>query len=372
MPSLSPDALSFVAQLVRAHDPASLYEALRIGLCPLFTHHSIAASFNILSHGGMSIWSSVPRPDHPPAYWERRLALEPAIPWLRERIGCTVCTVSDILSAKQLERHPYFLEFMKPEGWRYALAFVVWDHKEIVGFVAINRAAEHGGFTRAERTLAATLHPFLVAVWERLATNTVHLAQERILQTFPVAVLVYSPRAHRVTYYNRAATEALARWRGDEARTRPRAVTARWVPGEILAACDAMPLAGSEVRCLRTGMRARLSRVDPRAHFTTDAVLIVIDPAEDASAPSPRWLQAVGRLSLAEQLVATEAARGLSNAEIARVLGKSPFTVKKQLEAVFAKAEIKTRAQLAALYGGLAARRRTDRRRGERSGPARR
>lgn len=54
-----------------------------------------------------------------------------------------------------------------------------------------------------------------------------------------------------------------------------------------------------------------------------------------------------GTLSEAELEVAQAAARGLTNAEIARARGASPHTIANQISAVLQKLQLKSRRQLA-------------------------
>lgn len=54
-------------------------------------------------------------------------------------------------------------------------------------------------------------------------------------------------------------------------------------------------------------------------------------------------------LSPAEQAVAMQLAQGLSNGEIARVLGKSKFTVKSQVSSILTKLGVPTRGRLIAI-----------------------
>ena len=63
---------------------------------------------------------------------------------------------------------------------------------------------------------------------------------------------------------------------------------------------------------------------------------------------APRREAALGRLTTAEREVAVEAARGLSNSEIAEARGRSVRTVVNQLASVFAKLGLGSRAELAA------------------------
>jgi len=70
--------------------------------------------------------------------------------------------------------------------------------------------------------------------------------------------------------------------------------------------------------------------------------------SEDASSSAP-VLSQLTTLTRRERETALQAARGLSNVEIGKALGKSPGTVKVQLGHVFRKLKVKSRAQLAAL-----------------------
>jgi len=362
MPILTPAALDFVAGLVRAHDPATLYRALGDGFKAMFPHSFAIATFHFVKGVAFtSIWRSVSVPEPPPAYWARVNELHPAFAFVRDRPGMPVCSMSDVVADADLEALPYYHEFMVPEGWRYALAMLVWDRDVLVGIAGMARRAKQGDFTSRERDLLKTLQPLLTAAWARIAEHSreddARRAQELLVSTLPLAALVYSSRTRRVLFHNRAAGEAVARWRGEAARKRPRAVTTGWLPKEIVAACDEVPKDGHELRCAHNGMRASLRRMDSRGHFDGGVVLLVIEDDErGAAAPSGGWLQVLRDLSAAEQQVAREAARGGTNADIARVLGKSAATVKKQLESVYAKAGVTSRASLGALFSGLGSR----------------
>jgi DNA-binding CsgD family transcriptional regulator len=361
MEAFSADMLSFVQLLVGAHDPASLYRAFQVGLGAVFSHHSFVSSFAFdREHGGpISTWSCPARPEHTPDWWARNAAIHPGYEYASKHLGIPVCLCSDAVPNSAFEAHPYYQTFVKPEGYRYAMAILVWDGPQVVGYVAINRALEQGDFTEVERARALKLHPFIAAAYLRISSarvaDDVRHAQERLLATLPIAVCVYSTRDGRVLFHNRASKEALARWRGEDNQKRPRAVTARWLPDEIVSACASVPAGGVAVRSARTPMRAELRKMDPRSHFASDVVLIVIedDDGPAGKRTSGAWLRVARRLSTAEQDVAKLVATGLTNVEIGRRLGKSALTVKKQLEAVFAKARVANRAELTAVVAGL-------------------
>jgi DNA-binding CsgD family transcriptional regulator len=364
MESLDAAALSFAELLVGAHDPDSLYKAFELGLPAVFPlHHSLVASFafNREHPGPGSTWSHPKRPEHTPEYWARNGAMHPGFAYAYERNGIQVCLCSDVPPATgSLDTEPYFLEFMQPEGYRHAMAILIWHNRELVGQVVVNRTKQQGDFDDVERARATALQPLIAAAYRRIAAAhgavDARLAQERLLATLPIAAVVYAANDGRVLFHNRASKEALARWRGESAKKRPRAVTAKWLPSEIVDACAVVPAAGAQVPSARGPQRAVLRKMDARSHFANDVVLIVIEDDDDAGArPSSSWLRIARALSGAEQDVAKLAARGLTNAEIGKKLGKSAGTVKKQLEAVFEKAGVANRAQLTAVVAGFRA-----------------
>jgi DNA-binding NarL/FixJ family response regulator len=60
-------------------------------------------------------------------------------------------------------------------------------------------------------------------------------------------------------------------------------------------------------------------------------------------------LPVLAGLSPAERVVAMQVAQGLTNKEIARVLGKSEITVKHQVSSILAKLGVATRGRLIVL-----------------------
>lgn len=61
------------------------------------------------------------------------------------------------------------------------------------------------------------------------------------------------------------------------------------------------------------------------------------------------YVSELDRLTPRERLVATLAAQGMSNPEIARQLCKSPATINSQLDRVYRKLKVKSRSELTAL-----------------------
>ena len=59
----------------------------------------------------------------------------------------------------------------------------------------------------------------------------------------------------------------------------------------------------------------------------------------------------MNQLSHQEQKIAALVAQGLTNKEIAQLLGSSPFTVRNQMRVIMRKLELKNRIQVAYLIG---------------------
>ncbi len=70
---------------------------------------------------------------------------------------------------------------------------------------------------------------------------------------------------------------------------------------------------------------------------------------EDDERARGAGVDGIEKLSACEREVARLVAKGYSNDEVARQLGKSVLTVKKQLRAIFQKLQVPTRARLGAL-----------------------
>src|SRR5437868_14867917 len=107
------EPLAFAAQLVGAHDPASFYRAIELGLGPLFRHHALIASFD-WTGGAQSLWSSTPQHAHIPERLASAYQIAPGIPWALEHPGINVFTMSDVVADDDLDDHPYYREFMEP------------------------------------------------------------------------------------------------------------------------------------------------------------------------------------------------------------------------------------------------------------------
>lgn len=348
------DALAFAELVVRADDPDMLWEALVRGLSAQFTHHFIVATFHFRHDWPAAIWRSEPAREQSAEWWASNWAQHPGLPWLMANPGIELGTVSDVLDEAALSAHPYYRNFMQPEGWRYSLALFFWTKGAISGIVAVNRRPEQGDFTEAERDVARSLHALIQGAYERIANRVrkddARKAYEALLLSLPVAVLLYAAREDRVVFANRACRESLAQWRGETSLKRA-AVTAKSLPSELRRACMEATLESTELTHPRGGrLRALVHCVDdPAALIAERVVQVIIEEYKDRRA-SAAWITRTRVLSVREREVAELAAWGLSNEQIGKRLKKSAHTVKKQLEVAYGKLRLDGRGQLGALY----------------------
>lgn len=189
--------------------------------------------------------------------------------------------------------------------------------------------------------------------------QTRSLAIELLCNALPTGALVLDARC-RVIFSNRAASDLLLRWN----RLHGAHATDTDVPTEITCACDRLRLgrmqaSGPQQRPrfggrvfvqhpkaadLRAVVALERSRRDRR--FAVFCVLLH-DYLKDNLGGGRK--DQLAMLTVAERRVAKLAVEGLRNREIAAALGKSVTTVKTQLVAVFAKLQVGSRVQLAAL-----------------------
>lgn len=220
---------------------------------------------------------------------------------------------------------------------------------EVIGTLNFGRNDSDGPFTAQERALAEAIARLvgvaLVSVRERD-----RLARERdrtvaALELCSEAVVVTDLRANQ-RRVNAATRALLARLSDrdsalDELMAHPVSRLAA-APGPGTAQCHEIEVRLSDGRPTR--LRARSTATEG------DAAVIVsfLELAGELDAPSlPTAL--IGTLTPREREVASFAAAGLHDAEIAERLHLSPYTVKQYLKASYSKLGVRSRVDLARL-----------------------
>lgn len=188
------------------------------------------------------------------------------------------------------------------------------------------------------------------------------LAQQ-VLDEVPLGLLVLSAHG-RPMWFNREAELVCAVWnqiplRRDALPLKRSEFTvpaALWRECQALAAVDAVRSATPEPRVYsepERGLHA-LIRLQPRSiRQGAPAFFLQLDyrrPRGDRDRPlSPSALGLLNRLTFREREVALRIREGLTTAEIARELRRSPLTIKTQLGGIFQKLGVANRARIAAM-----------------------
>lgn len=177
-----------------------------------------------------------------------------------------------------------------------------------------------------------------------------------MLEDVPVGLLLLDDTG-RPLWFNGEAARACAVWNhGERHAAALRARPAFRVPEPLITACLALlrePAAPTKVVSDNTrGLHARI-KLHAAPGETAPAFHIQLDyrrPRGDRHRPlSPGAVALLARLTEREREVAMRVREGLSNAEIAAALRRSPLTIKTQLAAIYAKLSVRGRTRVAAL-----------------------
>lgn len=339
-------------------------------------HHSTTLFLDAKERnpGALTLHSQPSR--RPAEWWKTRSKLTPTHTWLDAHPGVKLYSLDDIVPDRQeLKRTDFFRHVLMPEGWDKLLGLTLWEHGERKSILCLRRAPNQPPFSEAERALLLDLHPVLDRNLRRLEKHEEEMIARNSLQQFinllPQGILLVNAR-HELVFANHEAFDACAVWNHGE-------VAARQLNGR---AVFAVPPAFLEVYHELMGLHYAAALADPDAHhapirrrlihpvlqhmqadlslFSLDDPLlsrpnlfaqIVNRESLNTSAPASmdRQVTVLSRLTQREREVALLVRDGLSNEEIAKRLSKGIGTVKNQIQSVFAKLEINSRAKLISL-----------------------
>lgn len=179
-----------------------------------------------------------------------------------------------------------------------------------------------------------------------------------MLEDVPVGLLLLDGACHPL-WFNNEAARACAVWNhGERHAAALRARPSFRVPEPLVTACkelhaDPTPTAPTKVVSDNTrGLHARI-KLHSAPGASAPAFHIQLDyrrPRGDRHRPlSPGAVALLARLTEREREVAMRVREGLSNAEVAAELRRSPLTIKTQLAAIFGKLNVRGRTRVAAL-----------------------
>lgn len=299
--------------------------------------------------------------------------LSPLNAFLASHPGTRIVRLSDIISSEELTGSGFFRQFMRPYGERYFACFCFWHSGTFQGMIGLHRTSEQGDFTDAEIEFLARLHGQFDMVVQRILSlhreRAVRLSLEKLLGNIPIATLLLDWEL-KVTYRNRSAIELCGLWNlGQEAARTWNCTEDFRVPPEVLEYCAEFkarwnPCHHRESPMISVGgawishsgipgLRATVNLLQlDAAPLSMPVFMIRIEQLTldgHREHPSRESLPQFARLSPREREVATLAAQGCGNDEIAHRLHKSVLTVKKQMRSIYTKLGISTRGRLIAI-----------------------
>jgi DNA-binding CsgD family transcriptional regulator len=368
-------------RLVVAMEVASsipeFWKALRTFLDTAFPNHHSATLFldaKERNPGALTLHSSISR--RPADWWKVRARLSPTHAWLDEHPGVKLYSLDDIFPDKDaLRRTEFYRQVLIPEGWDKLLGLTLWEKGERKSILCLRRASAQPQFTIEEKELLLDLHPVLDRNLRRLEKDEEEVIARNSLQQFinllPQGVLLVNAR-HELVFANHEAFDACAAWNhgGNAARRyNGRAVFA--VPEAFLACYHELmerhyASALTDPETHHAPERRRITHPS-QPHLQADISLFSLDDPLlsrpylfaqiinrqmlDASGPvaMDRQLTVLARLTQREREVALLVRDGYTNEQIAAKLHKGLGTVKNQLQSVFTKLEIGSRAKLISL-----------------------
>lgn len=340
-------------------------------------HHSTTLFLDAMEKnpGALTLHSQPAR--RPADWWKARSKLSPTHAWLDAHPGVKLYSLDDVVPDRtHLRNSDFYRHVLMPEGWDKLLGLTLWQQGERKSILCLRRAMNQPAFSEAEKALMLDIHPLLDRNLRRLEKHEEEVVARNSLQQFinllPQGILLVNAR-HELIFANHEAFDACAIWNHG-------ATAARQLNGR---AVFAVPPAFIEAYHELMGRHYATALADPDGHhppekrrlihptlghmqaelslFSLDDPLLSrpnlfaqiinrqsLDPSA-APAAMDRQLTVLTRLTQREREVALLVREGLSNDEIASRLSKGVGTVKNQLQSIFAKLEIDSRAKLISL-----------------------
>lgn len=347
-----------------AVDSRGLWHAIHRLVSGLFpAHHSLCACFRFLDWRPTTLFHT--RFDAFPREWwagwarENELMGDP----LRSNFHRRCLRVTDVIPEEAIENMPYYKTYLEPEGTFYGMGIFFRRHGKIIGLLSIHHRRDQGDFTDADLRLAKRWWPHLNTAIHRVARlDAIHRASEVLFQHYrklPVATAILS-WAGDFIFVNELAARLLESWPSAKGRPLPAAI--REALAKLKKRCRAEL---SMTNAFSPGLRVVIDHPErssrailhplPGSRDDVDLPCFLLQLETGAAGvpkPPPAALETLCKLTPAERQLAGLLYQGLTNKEIASSLGKSPSTVKIQLQSAFRKLGVRGRTEMVRLLAG--------------------
>lgn len=265
----------------------------------------------------------------------------------RSRHGGAV-KLSDFFSRTQLHRLRFYQEFLRPAGVEHQISIALPSASPRLIRITLNR--RQGRFSERDRLVLNLVRPHLARAWENAAALERIGAERRSLEQVAdaIAVGVVTLRRGRPTYMNAPARAQLGAYFAARPRRRLPAALADWLGTQQPPHAEsALSLPRNPLLVERDG-----SRLEIRSLSDDDGHVLIL--RERPTGIAAHALEALGTTHRQAEVLAW-LAQGKANLEIASILGISPHTVARHVEAIFEKLGVQTRtAAAAAAFAHLA------------------
>lgn len=94
-------------------------------------------------------------------YQSRYMRSDPLNPGLHENSNASVLNLDSMLSAHEIQRLPFYRDFLKPMNFRYVTDMFLRANGRIIAVITMLRAENQGRFATKERRILQKLQPFL-------------------------------------------------------------------------------------------------------------------------------------------------------------------------------------------------------------------
>ena len=275
-----------------------------------------------------------------------------------------VFKTDDIISYSQLKKLDYYRDYLQGIDWFGELVIRLCTDEGFLGTMSISRSPKQPYFNRGDVEKAKFLLPYLINTFETTLffsrINGERKVFEQWLETRPEGVIVLDDKLCPVFLNNKAkqVCQILPGTR-QELLLNPE-TTDIILPESIVKDCRHIFSTHNDEACFsqnriintRTGERYYIKYTLVNQSFQDIAlpyVIININELSKNEDESEVFLLKDYDLSKREEKIAQYIGMGLTNKEIGKKFGISPFTVQSHLRNIFEKTGIKRRTQLANL-----------------------
>lgn len=360
-----------ILQLHAAIDQESLWRGVLKLLHKAVPAHRVTL---FLGHLGLSearVVFTDPPIDKGDDWYRERARANPFSRFIEQHIGRTHYHFHEVVGPPaEFRKSGFYRRFASAEGWDKGLSVMFWNDGEMRAMFSLYRAPAQPEFGIGEREflldLARHVEIAIIRVQKINREENFRTALQAFTRDIPAPVLLLDWSLKPV-FVNLAAYEMAAIWnlgRDKAARLNPRdcfrvpyAVQSavEGLKEQFTGSCEGidrkrLPQAVTLRHPRSSELQARVSAVhySPSMLARPGFIVFFSEPLtpDPAGVPGRYRERALQQLTPAERKVVAEVCLGKSNEEIAAALNKSILTVKTQLNSVFQKLELRSRAEL--------------------------